>query len=401
MKILAIAHEPALNGASKSLLDVLEFLNQTDKIILIVPFKHSRIEEEAKKRNISVLNVEYHKWMAQKIIKKDSFMSQIKWIIKYPVMWHLYYKWKNRKTFINLARYVEQEKIDLLYTNTRVIDLGAQLNRLTGIPHVWHIREFGEEDFKYVPFTNYKRHWDFISKYSNAVIVNSHAVEKKFRRVLSENLPIKMIYNGVDNKNEYMHSFDKDFKKQPVNFLISGRISEAKGQGTLIEAIRILIKRNEKNFMVYFAGQGNIETLNVKLDGDLEQHCVFLGQVENMTELRKKMDVELMCSRAEAFGRVTVEAMMSSLAVIGSASGGTKELIEDGITGLLYTPEDAEDLADKMQRLIDHPEKIQVLAQAAYPIAITCYSKDSYCENVAEYIRKVYKNSNECCKKDS
>ena len=48
-----------------------------------------------------------------------------------------------------------------------------------------------------------------------------------------------------------------------------------------------------------------------------------------------------------------------------------------------------------MQLLIDHPDKIQILAEAAYPIALQCYSKDKYCENVAEYIREVYKNRNE------
>lgn len=395
MKILAIAHEPGLNGASKSLLDVLEYLNSTDEVVLVIPFRHSKIETEAKKRNIAILNVEYRHWMAQKNVKENDTISWLKWQIKYPVMWHLYYKWKNAKVCRDLSKYIINEKINFIYTNTRVIDLGAQLNRLTGITHIWHIREFGEEDFKYVPFTSYKKHWSFISNYSNAIIVNSHAVENKFRGVLSEKVPIKMIYNGVDEKNKYMRIFEKDCKKLSINFLISGRISEAKGQKILIEAIRILINRGKHNFKVFFAGQGNIENLNIKLDNTLKKHCIFLGQVNNMTEIRKDMDVELMCSRAEAFGRVTVEAMMSSLAVIGSASGGTKELIKNNITGLLYEPGNAKDLADKMQLLIDHPDKIQILAETAYPIALQCYSKDKYCENVAEYIREVYKNRNE------
>lgn len=48
--------------------------------------------------------------------------------------------------------------------------------------------------------------------------------------------------------------------------------------------------------------------------------------------MRKKIDVELVCSRSEAFGRVTIESMMSSNPVIGANTGGTKELIIEGLT---------------------------------------------------------------------
>ena len=48
-------------------------------------------------------------------------------------------------------------------------------------------------------------------------------------------------------------------------------------------------------------------------------------------------DVILVCSQWEAFGRITVEAMLTGKAVIASANGGTTELIKDGENGLLYT----------------------------------------------------------------
>ena len=60
-----------------------------------------------------------------------------------------------------------------------------------------------------------------------------------------------------------------------------------------------------------------------------------------------------MCSRAEAFGRVTCEYMAAHLPVIGAASGGTVDIIADGETGFLYKPGVPEKLAEKMQILIE------------------------------------------------
>ena len=56
----------------------------------------------------------------------------------------------------------------------------------------------------------------------------------------------------------------------------------------------------------------------------------------DLYELRKHADIALMCSRGEALGRVTVEAMLSENLVIGADSAGTKEIIQNKVTGYLY-----------------------------------------------------------------
>lgn len=73
-----------------------------------------------------------------------------------------------------------------------------------------------------------------------------------------------------------------------------------------------------------------------------------------MYELRKTMDLELICSRSEAFGRVTIEAMLHSIPVIGANSGGTPELIIDKENGLLFQYGDIDELVDKIETLINN-----------------------------------------------
>jgi glycosyltransferase involved in cell wall biosynthesis len=75
--------------------------------------------------------------------------------------------------------------------------------------------------------------------------------------------------------------------------------------------------------------------------------------------------VGLMCSQSEAFGRVTVEAMRAGLPVCGTNSGGTPEIIEPGVTGLLSPVGDANALATNLMRLEADEDLRRRLAHAA------------------------------------
>lgn len=65
------------------------------------------------------------------------------------------------------------------------------------------------------------------------------------------------------------------------------------------------------------------------------------------------MHAALVCSSSEAFGRVTLESMLSGLPVIGADTAGTGELIINGMNGLLYKNKDENDLALKIHMLLD------------------------------------------------
>ena len=68
-------------------------------------------------------------------------------------------------------------------------------------------------------------------------------------------------------------------------------------------------------------------------------------------------DIILVCSRNEAFGRVVVEGMKLGRPVIYSRSGGIPEYMNDGVTGLSYAPGDANELIQRIEELLDDPER--------------------------------------------
>ena len=78
----------------------------------------------------------------------------------------------------------------------------------------------------------------------------------------------------------------------------------------------------------------------------------------------------LVCSKYEAFGRVTVEAMMAGCLVIGANSGGTIELIEDGSTGVLFESGDYVDLVNKMIYVIENKNNAKKIAKNGRNVAL-------------------------------
>nr|WP_248405960.1 glycosyltransferase family 4 protein [Butyrivibrio fibrisolvens] len=121
----------------------------------------------------------------------------------------------------------------------------------------------------------------------------------------------------------------------------------------------------------------------------LENTLEFVGYVENVQDWYLKSDIVVMASRAEAFGRVTVEAMMSGCLVVGADSGGTSEIITDGITGILYVAGVKDDLQNKVEYAVRNKESSRRIAENGRVIAEVNYSTS---KNVNE-IFNVYNNA--------
>ena len=114
----------------------------------------------------------------------------------------------------------------------------------------------------------------------------------------------------------------------------------------------------------------------------------LLGFVEEVLPLYFRSHAMLMCSRNEAMGRVTVEAMACGLPVIGHASGGTPELVENDVTGLLYTG-GASDLADRMIQLVADAALARRLGDAASLTAQERFSVERCAQEVLGVYRSV------------
>ena len=84
----------------------------------------------------------------------------------------------------------------------------------------------------------------------------------------------------------------------------------------------------------------------------LQEYVTILPETDDMSHLLSTMDIGIVPSKSEAFGRVTVEYMLQNLAVIVNDSGANCEIVQDGISGMVYKQGAHVALANKMEELI-------------------------------------------------
>jgi glycosyltransferase involved in cell wall biosynthesis len=98
----------------------------------------------------------------------------------------------------------------------------------------------------------------------------------------------------------------------------------------------------------------------------VSSQCVFQPEVPDVAPWLREIDIFVLPSRSEALSNSLMEAMACGCCPIASQVGGNPELVEDGHTGLLFRPGDAEDLAEKLRSLIaDERARRALSAQAA------------------------------------
>jgi len=160
------------------------------------------------------------------------------------------------------------------------------------------------------------------------------------------------------------------FQGKYVAFI--GRLSPEKGVDTLLAAAR------QAELPIRLAGDyssrheyGEKKSNNIYFLGQLTR-----SQLEEFYNNARFLVIPSLWF--ETFGLVAAEAMAYGLPVIASKIGGLPEVVEDGVTGLLFEPGDSEQLAQKMKLMWENPELCRRMGHAGRDKAIHEYSEDIY-----------------------
>lgn len=354
MKALFVSHCNDLSGANKSLISLIEQLKSRMEIKVLCNQEYGKLTEYLKHLGIQVIFADYAWWYIKprKNIIKQSYRKIVDT-----------YNYKTKKITKKIINELNEEKFNFIYTNTSVVDVGAIISEALNIPHIWHIREFGQEDFGLIPILSLEQQ-KMVFRKASKIIVISEALKKKYISFIPHE-KLQCIYNGFETENLVYIKETYPFHRKKI--LITGQVCKGKGQEQAILAINNLHKEGIDSEL-FIAGEIDYSYLNpiLKKIGGKPSWLHILGVCKDMYLLRKDMDIELVCSRSEAFGRVILEAMLHSIPVIGSFAGGIPELIEDHKTGLLFEYGNIETLTDCIKELLfdnDLYEKIIINAR--------------------------------------
>lgn len=370
-RIIAVFHDNDLSsGATKSFLTNIEYMASKPndfQIIAIVPKKEGKLSNHLKDHGIKVLCFSY----GGCVYKDDTNLVTtvigftrclIKQIISFV-------------SSLKLTHYLKKTsfKPDIVYSNTSTINFGYWTAKRMNAKHIWHIREFCLEDQGTRRLSD--RYFSHQIDNSMQNICISKVIENYYKQKYGMRKSI-VLYN--DFSADYHIEEKEKVSHNGFNFLITGSLCERKGQLFAIQAFDMIQKSyHNDNCCLYIAGKMNSygEYLKNYVKTNSINNVIFCGLVENMNELRKKMDFSIVASEKEAFGRTVIEDMLAGIIVFGTDHGAIPEIIEDGMNGVLYNHHNATDLCEKIKDIINSPEKISSIKEQAYKYA------EAFCEN--------------------
>ena len=198
----------------------------------------------------------------------------------------------------------------------------------------------------------------------DAAVAVSDAAASFLRRVIR--VPLEVVPNGVD-VGAFAHP------GRPVEGLPAGpkilwvnRLDPQKGFEIMLRAFERLAREvGEAHLLV--AGDGRDRVLLRSLPGDLRSRILRLGTVPHAELPRYHAAADVFVAPAtgqESFGIVLVEAMAAGVPVVASDIAGYREVVRDGVDGLLVPPGDPNALAGAIRRVLSEPELAATLRDA-------------------------------------
>jgi glycosyltransferase involved in cell wall biosynthesis len=160
-----------------------------------------------------------------------------------------------------------------------------------------------------------------------------------------------------------VEKFIPSYEGEGESIVYVGRLSHEKGIATLMDAVK------DSRVTLKVIGDGPLKKeLVSKVQEERIDNVVFLGYKtgrELHDEIRKSLFLVIPSEWYENNPRTVIEAFALGKPVIGARIGGIPELVKDWETGLTFTSGDARDLREKIEQLLDNPEKIPEMGRKA------------------------------------
>lgn len=348
MRVCFISHSSKLGGAEKVLLETIDALKGKGVDCRVILPDDGQFARELMEQGIPYAVVRQSSWVSW---GKPSLWRRLKTVIKVVA------------SIGPTVKAIRDWRCDLIYSNTITICVGALAAAITKLPHVWHLHEFGKEDHGIVFQFGDPLSYRMLRSLSSMCVVVSYALAQKYARYI-EPAKLSMIYPSMHrvggSESLIEPSQEHILQDKPVfRCAVVGGLVKGKRQEDAIQACASL-RRSNIEVELLIIGHGDpkyrryLEEI-VRTNG-LEACVVFVGRVNNAFPFVQRSDALLVCSRCEAFGRVTVEGMLAGKPVIGARAGATPELVREGFNGLLYACGRPEELAEKIKFLYQNPQ---------------------------------------------
>ena len=202
-------------------------------------------------------------------------------------------------------------------------------------------------------------------------VVNSNAVKQiTHQKEWIDPARIRVIYNGYTNETVAGGNSAKDntlpFRTKQTRIIgIVANIRPVKRIDDLIHAFR-LVRQKQTDAELVIAGSGDTGALeNLARESGLGEHVHFLGAQKEVIPLIEQFDVAVLCSDSEGLSNAIIEYIQTGAPVVCTDTGGNNELVINGETGYLVPVGDINSLAEKINMVLEDPDRAASMASRA------------------------------------
>ncbi|MBA3734306.1 MAG: glycosyltransferase family 4 protein [Actinobacteria bacterium] len=261
--------------------------------------------------------------------------------------------------FLRLGAYLARKRPKILHTHLVHADVYGQLTgALTGIP-VRVSTKHGFNEFRENPGFA-------LGDRAIATFAHTHiAISRGLARYLEEvegfdGASFEIVHYGIEPDGA-----PRPYEGDVPRLLCVGRLIPIKGHIVLMRAFAEA-RRRIPGLELQIAGRGPLEPALRALAKELEiEDAVhFLGYVAPVQKAVADAAIVVVPSMGEGFGMVALEAMERARPVIAAEIGGLGELVQDGVTGLLVPPGEADPLVDAIVRLAGDLPRARAMGEA-------------------------------------
>jgi len=358
MRVLYVNHTAEVSGAERSLLSLLAALPDTVSSLVATP--RGRLDAEVRRLGLGTTSIpgtagslRLHPLHTPRALLEMAAAAG----------------------FVRMA--ARRHRADLIHANSirAGIVLGLAHSSSASIVHVRDCLPPG-------PLTTATMR--LIAATATTVVANSEYTARSVRRA-APNARLEVVHNPVDLKRWDPDRIDRvrtraglgDAGERAMLMGVVAQLSPWKGQDTAIEALRILREEGIDAHLLLigsakfvaratrFDNEGYVAGLRTLVaDAGLENYVSWLGEREDVPELVSALDVLLLPSWEEPFGRALIEAMAMGVPVVATNLGGPPEIIEDGREGYLVAPREPGAWARAIGRIAEEPERGRQMGDA-------------------------------------
>lgn len=234
------------------------------------------------------------------------------------------------------------------------------------------------------------------------VIAVSEAVSLQLRseRIVSPSR-IAVVKNGVDVDRFANNTFDSTRTRSawgiPADALVVGTVGELKplkGQEEFLRAAAVILKTYPNTYFVVAGidssnGKQNLDRLQQLSNHlNLQDRVRFVEWLPEIAQLYSAIDLFVSASRAESFGLAIAEAMASGTPVVATKTEGAKEIVEEGVTGLLVPIEDDDAIAAAVISLLNDRERSARIGSQAQEVVRSQFGIERMINSTEEIYRQ-------------